>query len=173
MLGLAIAQETIILWLWEFLHWTRVPRLLVLRDSHKRVSPLLAVPAYSDSEVQTTGPLSTHSLTDKELLELYDSTDRLSLDSIGAHQKFQARAIKLVTSDAVMKMGEEVEIIATQYVRTSTVIPVPRCDRIVTNQLGETYIITEYIPGRTLQSCWDTLGWWSRFRVLITLRDYV
>ena len=153
MVGLAIAQETIIFWLWEFLHWTRVPRLLVLRDSRKRVSPPLAVHAYPDSEDQTTVPLSTHSLTDKELLELYDSTDRLSLDPIGAHQKFQARAIKLVTSDAVMKMGEEVEVISTQYVRTYTVIPGPRCDRIVTNQLGETYIITEYIPGRTLQSC--------------------
>ena len=102
-----------------------MPRLLVLCDSRKRVSPLLASLAYSDSESQTTGPLSTHSLTGKELLELYDSTERLSLDSIGAHQKFQARAIKLVTPDAVMKMGEEVEVISTQYVRTSTVIPVP------------------------------------------------
>ena len=147
MVRLAIAQETIIFWLWEFLHWTRVPPLLVLRDSRKRVSPLLAALAYSDSDHQTTGPLSTHSLTDEELLELYDNTERLRLDSMGAHQKFQARAIKLVTSDAVMKMGEEVEVISTQYVRTSTVIPVPRCDRIVTNQLGETYIITEYIPG--------------------------
>ena len=80
MVRLAIAQETLIFWLWEFFHWTRVPRLLVLRDSRKRVSPLLAVHAYPDSENQTTGPLSTHSLTDKELLELYDSTDSLSLD---------------------------------------------------------------------------------------------
>ena len=36
--------------------------------------------------------------------------DRLSLDLIGAHQKFQAQPIKLVTPDAVMKMGEEVGV---------------------------------------------------------------
>ena len=105
-----------------------------------------------------------------------EGCQRVDIDPTGpeARPLVFARPVRLILPGFVMKRGVEVEIISTEFIRKNTTIPVPRCDRIVQDQEdGRTYICMEYIPGRTLAECWDELSWWMRFRVFITLRDYV
>ncbi|KAF8954513.1 kinase-like domain-containing protein [Flammula alnicola] len=44
--------------------------------------------------------------------------------------------------------------------------------RLVLSPLGS-LLVLEYIPGRTVHDLWPTLGWWQRFRILLTLRYYI
>ncbi|KAG6887461.1 hypothetical protein C0995_015061 [Termitomyces sp. Mi166 len=61
------------------------------------------------------------------------------------------------------------------FVRERTTIPIPRWFRLVkpTDSPHRTIILCRYIPGRTLAQCWNTLGFWMRFRVALTLRYYI
>ncbi|KAL4248512.1 hypothetical protein ABKN59_007754 [Abortiporus biennis] len=149
----ATLQDTVIIVLWEVLHWTRIPRLLILSKHRKRI-PI---------------PLSTAELTSEELLRIYATTSRIDDDS---SRGLTTRPIKLVAPDAIMKVGNELEMINTQFILSKTTIPVPICDRVVHCGRSD-YLVLEYIPGRTLYSCWSELGWWTRLRVFITLREYV
>ncbi len=63
-------------------------------------------------------------------------------------------------------------------IRELTTIPVPRVVQVSQtvgrpDWAGSVYLATEYIPGRTLDECWHSLGILSKARIIWTLRDYV
>ncbi|KAF8649308.1 hypothetical protein AX16_005887 [Volvariella volvacea WC 439] len=150
---MSLIQEMFIQLLWEFLHRTRLSRLLVLSQVHKR----------------RAGHLSTSGWADADLLKSYRTGHRVDHDP----DKDASRPVALVSPDTIMKMGSELEAFSTEFVSSRTSIPLPICERVIKNDDDVEYLVMEYIPGRTLSSCWEELGWWTKFRVLVTLRDYV
>ena len=83
-------------------------------------------------------------------------------------------AVRRVASDAVMKVGfiPESEPATMRLVRDTTTILVPRVLRFFRFGANQV-IVMDYIPGRSLEDCWETLGWWQRCRVIWTIRRYI
>lgn len=83
--------------------------------------------------------------------------------------------IHRIAQDAVMKASSDStpdEAATMRLVRASTTIPVPEVKRNFI--IGRARVIVmDYIPGRTLEECWGSLGVWSRIRVIWALRRYV
>ncbi|KAK7690236.1 hypothetical protein QCA50_006890 [Cerrena zonata] len=130
------------------------------------------------ANVFISSPVSTETLPDAELIRLYhdEGSRRVDIKPGATPPALFANPVKLITPDVVMKRGGEVEVISTNFVRNHTTIPVPRCGRIIHDPMENkhhAFVCTEYIPGCTLAECWEELGWWTRFRVIITLREYV
>lgn len=74
-----------------------------------------------------------------------------------------------------MRVGpavHESEILTMRLVSQASSIPVPAIRRVVYLG-GARAIIMDYIPGKTLDSCWSSLSFWRRLRIIWTLRGYV
>lgn len=70
------------------------------------------------------------------------------------------------------------EAMSLALIRELTTIPVPRVLQVShsgdeTKGPGTVFLATEYIPGRTLDKCWHTLGFFAKARIIWTLRKYV
>ncbi len=70
------------------------------------------------------------------------------------------------------------EAMSLALIRELTTIPVPRVVQVSQtvgrpDWAGSAYLATEYIPGRTLDECWHSLGILAKARIIWTLRDYV
>ncbi|KAF8956279.1 kinase-like domain-containing protein, partial [Flammula alnicola] len=119
---------------------------------------------------------STSALSDKEIRELAVSSRKIDAntyyDELG---KLNIGQVAKIAPDAVAKdtiRYDQRELFSTNFVRSATTIPTPLCDRLVLSPLGS-LLVLEYIPGRTVHDLWPTLGWWQRFRILLTLRYYI
>ncbi|KDQ18693.1 hypothetical protein BOTBODRAFT_154660 [Botryobasidium botryosum FD-172 SS1] len=59
-----------------------------------------------------------------------------------------------------------------ELVRSHTTIPTPHIRRKIDHD-GKVIILMEYIEGKQLSECWPSLSFWSRLRIVFTLRQYV
>ncbi|KAG9096636.1 hypothetical protein FRC06_008482, partial [Ceratobasidium sp. 370] len=78
-------------------------------------------------------------------------------------------------SSTMVKKGTEglqAEAISMDMIRTMTSIPVPAIKQVVIRSTT-TYLVMDYIKGHTLEACWSNLGFFSKLRVVWTLRGYV
>ena len=119
-------------------------------------------------------------MSDQEIYELVLSSPKVDANSLFVSEgKYDEGSVARIASDTVAKIvisrsEAERELTSTELVRTSTYIPVPKCDRLSARFCGPgAYLLRQFIPGRTLREAWPSLGWWSRFRVFITLRYYI
>jgi len=70
------------------------------------------------------------------------------------------------------------EAMSLALIRELTNIPVPRILQVSqagdeSGGTGTVFLATEYIPGRTLEECWHSLGFFTKARIIWTLRNYV
>ncbi len=70
------------------------------------------------------------------------------------------------------------EAMSLALIRELTNIPVPRVLQVSqagdeSGGTGTVFLATEYIPGRTLDKCWHSLGFFAKARIVWTLRNYV
>jgi serine/threonine protein kinase len=79
-----------------------------------------------------------------------------------------------ITKDTVVKFGTVFpsEALNMSLIKERTTIPVPDVHFVIQDE-GCTYIVMEYIEGRTLAEAWPTLGIWVKLRIVWTLRSYV
>ncbi|KAG8739398.1 hypothetical protein FRC10_005664 [Ceratobasidium sp. 414] len=83
--------------------------------------------------------------------------------------------VYLLDSSTMVKKGSEelqAEAISMHMIRTMTSIPVPAIKQVIIHS-RTTYIVMDYIKGRTLEACWSDLGFFAKLRVVWTLRGYV
>ncbi|KDQ07616.1 hypothetical protein BOTBODRAFT_598471 [Botryobasidium botryosum FD-172 SS1] len=61
-----------------------------------------------------------------------------------------------------------------ELVRAHTTIPTPHIHRKVRVEKEDyVLIVMEYVEGRQLSECWSSLSFWSKLRIIFTLRQYV
>ncbi|KAL5480167.1 hypothetical protein ACEPAI_1437 [Sanghuangporus weigelae] len=121
--------------------------------------------------------LSTSTLTDEEIRELYSSSPKVDE---GTYYIPECRSTNLghvakIASDVVAKSSFTTgtyERLSAELVRRYTFVPVPMHERVFRYR-HEVYVIQQYIPGRALLDVWSQLSWWMRLRVIITLRFYI
>ncbi|KAI0640045.1 kinase-like domain-containing protein [Trametes polyzona] len=122
----------------------------------------------ADPQLKTWNELSA--LSDDELYDHFYSSG----------QKFPASSlvntvdVRRIASDAVMRAGSvrDSEILTMLLVREASTIPVPAVRRVI--KCGEyNSVVVDYIPGRPLEDCWQSLTLWQRLRIIWTIRDYV
>lgn len=90
-------------------------------------------------------------------------------------ETYNSGKVARISSDAVAKpvfLYGASELFTTNTIRNCTQIPVPFCERVVRGTANR-WLVQQYIPGRTVCSLWPVLGWWKRFRIVLTLRYYV
>ncbi|OCH86603.1 kinase-like protein [Obba rivulosa] len=83
--------------------------------------------------------------------------------------------IYILSPEVVMKTGHDLqswEARTMELVRSSTNIPIPKVWRYFEHD-EEHYLVMQYIPGVTLDRCWDTLSIWRKLWVAWKLRSYV
>ncbi|KAF5331021.1 hypothetical protein D9619_005729 [Psilocybe cf. subviscida] len=125
--------------------------------------------------------LSTHTMTDDEILELM----KISSGFIDANQfvtdegTWNPGRVSQIGIDAVAKRAfrpyseHRNQLVATNLVHSTTSIPVPLCDRVINRGSSGTVMIQQYIPGVTVHKLWPVLSWWTRLRIVLTLRFYI
>ncbi|KAL5522333.1 hypothetical protein ACEPAF_2190 [Sanghuangporus sanghuang] len=121
--------------------------------------------------------LSTSTLTDAEIRELYSSSTRVDEGSfyIPECRSTNLGHVAKIASDVVAKRSlttGNYERLSAELVRRYTFVPVPMHERVFRFR-HEVYVIQQYIPGRVLLDVWSQLGWWMRLRVFVTLRFYI
>ncbi len=80
--------------------------------------------------------------------------------------------IASISSDTVVKYhGSAQEFRAMELVCQETAIPVPLCYRFFDG--NPSYLAMGAIEGVTVDSVWDQLGLWMRFRVVVSLWHFV
>ncbi|KDR79558.1 hypothetical protein GALMADRAFT_265947 [Galerina marginata CBS 339.88] len=123
-----------------------------------------------------TPSLSTSALSDKEILELVDTSPKIDENTYYTElNRLNCGHVSKIGPDAVAKFTTtqgHLERHTTNLVRSTTFIPVPFCERVVCVSLGS-LLVLEYIPGRVVHDIWHELGWWTRFRISLTLRYYI
>ena len=74
-----------------------------------------------------------------------------------------------IAHNMTIKYSSPYELYNMDFIRRNTTIPVPQPrHRHVVN-----WLITDYVPGRTLEECWDSLSMFMQFRIACTLRGYI
>lgn len=87
--------------------------------------------------------------------------------------------VYLLASNVLVKVGSatqlrECEARIQTLVREHTTIPVPAVYRLFQNaDNSKAYLVMEYVPGDTLDTCWNDLSNWHKLRIAFTLRTYV
>ncbi|KAL5513675.1 hypothetical protein ACEPAH_4074 [Sanghuangporus vaninii] len=121
--------------------------------------------------------MSTSTLTDEEIRELYNSSPKVDegtwiIPELGSSNR---GCVAKIASDVVAKYSFTSgihELLSAELVRRHTSVPVPMHERVFRYR-HEVYVVQQYIPGRVLLDVWSQLGWWTRLRVLVTLRFYI
>lgn len=74
-----------------------------------------------------------------------------------------------ITPNLIVKRKDSVECATMDYIRVNTRIPVPqpRYPHL------SSWLVMDFIDGRILIKCWDSLSFWMQLRVACTLRGYV
>jgi len=111
-------------------------------------------------------------LSDAALIDLYEQS-KLNLIEQGPMAN---TGVRLIGRDTVIKFPSlsPSEAATINLVRASTSIPVPAVRRLIPgDRQQEHYLVMEYVPGRTLDACWSTLGLWRKLVLVWTLRKYV
>ncbi|KAG6813240.1 hypothetical protein H0H92_012877 [Tricholoma furcatifolium] len=126
-------------------------------------------------------PSSLDSLGDEEINFLWESS--APVDNETYRRNRTGGNVRRITDDTVAKVSESdvpkapcrYEMDNGNFVRAHTDILIPRYHRLVrpASQMTRTILLSQYISGRTLGQCWDTLGPWMQFRVALTLRHYI
>ncbi|GBE81759.1 hypothetical protein SCP_0401320 [Sparassis crispa] len=110
-------------------------------------------------------PAVTNFMPPSSVVELTETTPPL-FDPISVHR---------ISSDTIVKVEHYhhyVEALNLSMIRAMTTIPVPEVRQIVQHKTF-TYLVMEYIEGRTLDQCWSELSHIQRLRVAQTLRGYI
>lgn len=87
--------------------------------------------------------------------------------------------VYLLASNVLVKVGSatqlrECEARIQTLVREHTTIPVPAVYRFFQHaDTSKAYLVMEYVPGDTLDTCWNDLSNWHKLRITFTLRTYV
>ncbi|KAH9855700.1 kinase-like domain-containing protein [Lenzites betulinus] len=110
------------------------------------------------------------SLSDEELYQVFKSSTH-SFPSPSALNGVQVRRI---ATDAVMRVGNlyDSEVLAMRLVSENTTITIPTIRRVFDMPVSRAMVL-DYIPGKTLEECWPSLGLWRRLRISWTLRGYI
>ena len=74
-----------------------------------------------------------------------------------------------IAHNMTIKYSSPYELYNMDFIRRNTTIPVPQ-PRF---RHVENWLITDYVPGRTLEECWDSLSMFMQFRIACTLRGYI
>ncbi|KAJ3555272.1 hypothetical protein NM688_g2672 [Phlebia brevispora] len=134
-----------------------------------RVAELLALPV-PDNVNQSTPP-DPQDLDESTINTLIQSPETRAWDE--ALMKFATSwggsTSHKITSDLIVKRLDPVEYATMCYIRSHTGIPVPqpRYPHL------KKWLVMDFIDGRMLLECWDSLSWWMQLRIACTLRGYV
>src|SRR3977135_4065320 len=87
----------------------------------------------------------------------------------GSANQFGARLVVRICGDTVVKPAQDYdsppsEVLAMQFIRSTTTIPTP-CVRRTIRSNGANYIVMEYVEGEQLAKCWHSLSLWSKLSV--------
>ena len=98
--------------------------------------------------------------------------DRAILDKVGAvNDPLAGLSVHRITPRLLAKRSFGSERANTNLVRAHTRIPVPQLR--YPHLESSMWIVQDYIEGKMLLECWDTLSYFKRFRVACTLRGYI
>ncbi|KDQ18694.1 hypothetical protein BOTBODRAFT_29070 [Botryobasidium botryosum FD-172 SS1] len=82
-------------------------------------------------------------------------------------------SVRWLCDDTVCKWVEPSEALVMELVWSHTTIPTPHIRRKIDDDDDESLILMEYIEGRQLSECWPSLPFWSKLRIVFTLRRYI
>ncbi|KAF9565573.1 hypothetical protein CPC08DRAFT_168988 [Agrocybe pediades] len=135
---------------------------------------IFALPVPPDVNRDT--PDTIEILTDEDAFQLFKLPEAIAHNqhlaqywrSFGGIKALQAPAWKIAPT-LIAKHISPFERDNTLFIRSHTNIPVPQPRCLHLNQV----YVSEFVPGRMLLACWDSLSWFTQFHVACTLRNYV
>ncbi|EMD35004.1 hypothetical protein CERSUDRAFT_96918 [Gelatoporia subvermispora B] len=111
-------------------------------------------------------------MTNDEIIERCKTAPKLPFRHIGGPPP---PPIYVLSPSIVVKTGCDLrswEARTMELVRSKTAIPVPRVLRYF-EQGPQHYLVMEYIPGISLDVCWNSLSIWRKLWITWKLRSYV
>jgi len=137
------------------------------------VADTFALSVPEDVNIDSPNPVEVDDTTVEELREgpLARAWDlALSAHCVFGRNNPSSSPTHRINNAYIVKLRSENELTSMQYVRAHTQVPVPQ-PRCLT--LSKKWLIMDFIQGRMLEECWDSLGFFRQFRIACTLRKYI